>query len=662
MPSSALSEDAEERYAAQLMRNTPEYGAAWDLELWKLAQKEQFLKGLEGEKQVLRAQWGAEWDAVLEQKEAEFQKRKEELEVLAGRVHDSMTALEKQEASLVGREADLVKVESELHTMHQSKVKDLQYSAQRAIENATSNVLVERLKVAELEKTNKVLTERVNSLMEDYSGVCQDFTAYKAQDRTVGLQRQISALEKQLEIAQFQFQELQTKAQELQQSRDHYKAQLDRVSKTLQDLQEEQHAASTSKLQEELAKLERERRQWDIERALGPDQVPQWRWTALPYAAKRNPAESTPVVCDDTQQPLTAHAPPLDGGTYCGIFGTNEVRDFKNAILELIDREQNFEAMKLKDMAQQQELTKQAALRKQQRTQRKISRAVQAVQEDSRPQTRKVRAATQQPTVAQLGREKLHSRRKSRRRDIIVEWPWGSGAPDRQLQNGEGPVDMIVHQLSPVLSGLHSDSSETLRHNLTWPADHHVFPLGENTNTMGDAEEDVECRSCSSEEWASLHQDMSGHEWQHTPPGQPGPAVHGNEAELWSQGANETGHDSAARPATSTTKLRLELSQDDTPRAPHERTLNRQASEERDRTAMAAASVPASTITSTAAALSEENDVQLQNVIRNRQQLVGTGVYTPQDAMIKDMDLRIAERRIQLQKMAQSNATALSLP
>eukprot|EP00667_Euglena_gracilis_P019548 EG_transcript_20959 len=278
-PQEAETEGEEER-AAQLLRATPEYGAAWDLELWKMVQREQFARQLEGEKAALRSKWRQEWDTVLAEKEAEFLKRREELEQLAGRVRDSMELLAKREAAVSVRETDLEKVENELHLIHEAKLKETQYAVQRAVESANSNVIVERLKWVELEKSNRLLEQRLEGVLEQYSAVCQEFAAYKAQDKSVELQGRCESLAKQVEARQAQLEELQARLAEAAAARDEARAEAARLAQALKQQQQERRQASEGQLRDEWARLEREAAEWQTHRLLAP-QPHGWQWAKL---------------------------------------------------------------------------------------------------------------------------------------------------------------------------------------------------------------------------------------------------------------------------------------------------------------------------------------------------------------------------------------------
>ncbi|EFC46000.1 predicted protein [Naegleria gruberi] len=147
-----MTDEQQRELAVELIRNTPEYKAAWELELWKKREKTVYKKQLEEkEKQhlknveaKLREEFSKYEKQILEQKEILKSKEQQYNQVL-----EEMNAREKQ---LVGVELELRRRKTELETDYQRKIEHMEHVIKMEKESFQQRLQLETIKNQELQK------------------------------------------------------------------------------------------------------------------------------------------------------------------------------------------------------------------------------------------------------------------------------------------------------------------------------------------------------------------------------------------------------------------------------------------------------------------------------------------------------------------------------
>lgn len=177
--SSSVSEELMRDTAAQeALRGTPEYRAAFDLEVWRGEQKTLFLMHLQRlEKTRLQE---------LESKFVAFEQQKtQELETLEKMVREKATALEKREAKIVLLESETKRKRTEVDAQTAKMQTECAEKVRRTKEEAEHKMALERLKMNEALKEKKETLSKLEVMTSKYEALLEEFTNLKKQFYTV---------------------------------------------------------------------------------------------------------------------------------------------------------------------------------------------------------------------------------------------------------------------------------------------------------------------------------------------------------------------------------------------------------------------------------------------------------------------------------------------
>ena len=166
-------------------RATPEYQAAWDLEVWKAEEKQRFQKRLERERLSL----GKKLDAELARRERsraeEFEREKEKVAQLSLRVSKTLEALQDREDRLSAREAELNRRKTDMAVEHERKLREMEERIRQHTEEAFFNTEALDARNKELTEENGLLQARHERLLRDHDALCTEYAAYK-RDHVLG--------------------------------------------------------------------------------------------------------------------------------------------------------------------------------------------------------------------------------------------------------------------------------------------------------------------------------------------------------------------------------------------------------------------------------------------------------------------------------------------
>jgi centrosomal protein CEP120 len=166
------------------VRDTVEYRAAWDLELWKVVQADRFRKQLEKQKSIALA----DLNRAVRRREAEL---KAELAQRTQAVAAREEAVKTAEAQLAARQAKATEMERDVRRMRQQlleaqqRVED-EVRAQVRLANDTiahrARLLEERVKAAEAQAHRA--DERQRQAQQEYITLYEAFSRYRTQQLT----------------------------------------------------------------------------------------------------------------------------------------------------------------------------------------------------------------------------------------------------------------------------------------------------------------------------------------------------------------------------------------------------------------------------------------------------------------------------------------------
>uniref|UniRef100_A0A8B9GIK7 Centrosomal protein of 120 kDa n=1 Tax=Amazona collaria TaxID=241587 RepID=A0A8B9GIK7_9PSIT len=142
-------------------RETLEYKAALELEMWKEMQEDIFENQLKKKEMVHMQVLAEEWKKREREREALVKKKVSEYTVLEEQLQKTLRDLDKRERQLFSAESELQTVKKDLQAEHERKLQELQDSVRRAREECAHQVELERSKIKQLEEDKVRLQQQV---------------------------------------------------------------------------------------------------------------------------------------------------------------------------------------------------------------------------------------------------------------------------------------------------------------------------------------------------------------------------------------------------------------------------------------------------------------------------------------------------------------------
>ena len=233
-------------------RQTDEYKAAIELELWKSQEKENFsmkLKEMEVEHLKLLGE--------------EFAKRDKERELLVAKQVSEYQALEKQLSDAISglelRERQVTAAEQELNRLREDAIRDKERAifetkeaSKRMKEDCVHQVQLEREKRLNIEEQNKKLLKQVNELENKYSVLMNQFYELKKEEGN----RPEIRLQAELNQTKLLKGEVERKLESAVKSKLHYKQQWFRTLKELELMKKKEQESALARLKQQEQELE----------------------------------------------------------------------------------------------------------------------------------------------------------------------------------------------------------------------------------------------------------------------------------------------------------------------------------------------------------------------------------------------------------------------
>ncbi|XP_006871693.1 PREDICTED: centrosomal protein of 120 kDa [Chrysochloris asiatica] len=236
-------------------RETLEYKAALELEMWKEMQEDIFENQLKQKELAHMQALAEEWKKRDRERESLVKKKVAEYTILEGKLQKTLIDLEKREQQLVSAESELQREKKELLSERDRNLQELQDSIRRAKEDCVHQVELERLKSKQLEEDKHRLQQKLNEAENKYKNLEKEFQHFKDQQSNkpeVRLQSEISLLT--LEKV-----ELERKLESATKSKLHYKQQWGRALKELARLKQREQESQMARLKKQQEELEQMR-------------------------------------------------------------------------------------------------------------------------------------------------------------------------------------------------------------------------------------------------------------------------------------------------------------------------------------------------------------------------------------------------------------------
>lgn len=236
-------------------RETLEYKAALELEMWKEMQEDIFENQLKQKELAHMQALAEEWKKRDRERESIVKKKVGEYTVLEGKLQKTLIDLEKREQQLASAESELQRERKEVKSERERNLQELQDALRRAKEDCVHQVELEKLKIKQLEEDKHRLQQQLNDAENKYKILEKEYHQFKEQQSNkpeIRLQSEISLLT--LEKV-----ELERKLESATKSKLHYKQQWGRALKELARLKQREQESQMARLKKQQEELEQMR-------------------------------------------------------------------------------------------------------------------------------------------------------------------------------------------------------------------------------------------------------------------------------------------------------------------------------------------------------------------------------------------------------------------
>ncbi|XP_060787860.1 centrosomal protein of 120 kDa isoform X2 [Neoarius graeffei] len=233
-------------------RETLEYRAALELEMWKEMQEDLFENQLKQKELSHMQALAEEWRKRDQEREALVKKKEMEYNLLEEQLQKALANLERREETLAQAEMETRRLQQEMRVEHEFSMRELQDSTRRLHEDCAHQVELERSKVRQLEQDLARRQQQVIDAEKKYKLLEKEFQHYRDQQNArpeIHLQSEINLL--RLEKA-----ELERKLESTTKSKLHYKQQWGRALKELARFKQREQENAMMRLKKQQQELE----------------------------------------------------------------------------------------------------------------------------------------------------------------------------------------------------------------------------------------------------------------------------------------------------------------------------------------------------------------------------------------------------------------------
>ncbi|XP_076443605.1 centrosomal protein of 120 kDa-like isoform X2 [Babylonia areolata] len=233
-------------------RQTSEYQAALELEIWKETQQQAFEKELKQKESQYMKALADEWKKRDKEREVLMQKKLTEYTQWEAQLKKTLADLEKRDKQLSANEHEVSRLRAELQREHDRKLQEMKEASRRMKDDCDHQVDLERMKVKEMEEIINRYKGELQESDRKYKALEKEFSSFKEQLNSkpeVRLQAEINLLT--LEKA-----ELERKLESASQSKVHYKQQWGRALKEVARLKQREQEMARASLRQQQQELE----------------------------------------------------------------------------------------------------------------------------------------------------------------------------------------------------------------------------------------------------------------------------------------------------------------------------------------------------------------------------------------------------------------------
>ncbi|NXJ34224.1 CE120 protein, partial [Ciconia maguari] len=233
-------------------RETLEYKAALELEMWKEMQEDIFENQLKKKEMAHMQALAEEWKKRDREREALVKKKVAEYTVLEEQLQNTLRDLDKRERQLFSAESELQRVKKELQAEHERNLQELQDSVRRAREECAHQVELERSKIKQLEEDKLRLQQQLYEAENKHKILEKEFQQYKEQQSS----KPEIQLQSEINLLTLEKVELERKLESATKSKLHYKQQWTRALKELARLKQREQENAMAHLKKQQQELE----------------------------------------------------------------------------------------------------------------------------------------------------------------------------------------------------------------------------------------------------------------------------------------------------------------------------------------------------------------------------------------------------------------------
>lgn len=233
-------------------RETAEYKAALELELWKEEQQQSFEKELKlKESQYMKA-LGEEWKKRDKEREVLMQKKLTEYTQWESQLKKTLADLEKREKQLAANEHEVLRLRGELQREHDRKLQEMKEASRRMKDDCDHQVELERMKVKELEEIIGRYKGELQEADRKYKALEKEFSTFREQLNSKPKVR----LQSEINLLTLEKVELERKLEAATQSKAHYKQQWGRALKEVARMKQREQEMAKASLRQQQQELE----------------------------------------------------------------------------------------------------------------------------------------------------------------------------------------------------------------------------------------------------------------------------------------------------------------------------------------------------------------------------------------------------------------------
>ncbi|XP_025902387.1 centrosomal protein of 120 kDa isoform X1 [Nothoprocta perdicaria] len=233
-------------------RETLEYKAALELEMWKEMQEDIFENQLKKKEMAHMQALAEEWKKRDKEREALVKKKVAEYTVLEEQLQKTLRDLDKRERQLFNAESEVQRVKKELEAEYERNMQELQDSVRRAKEECGHQIEMERSKIKQLEEDKLRLQQQLYEAENKYKILEKEFQHYKEQQSCKPEIR----LQSEINLLTLEKVELERKLESATKSKLHYKQQWARALKELARLKQREQENAMARLKKQQQELE----------------------------------------------------------------------------------------------------------------------------------------------------------------------------------------------------------------------------------------------------------------------------------------------------------------------------------------------------------------------------------------------------------------------